>query len=62
MYCLLMVAIIVATTIVLNYFVFLKLKGWLLFKIFFYFLNAHCQLQCIIDLLEVGIYVRKYVI
>lgn len=59
LYCLLMIAIIVATFVVLNYFIFLRLRGWLLFKIFFYILNAHCQLQCVIDLLEVGVYVRK---
>lgn len=33
-------------------FVFQPLKGWVMFKIAFYFLNAHLQLQCAAEALE----------
>lgn len=59
LYMVLQLAIIITVLVILNVFVFETLKGWLAFKILFYFINAHLQLQCIIDALELLIYVRS---
>lgn len=55
---LLMVAAILWTvSVVLDVFVFQPLNGWLIFKVAFYFLNAHLQLQLAGEALEGLIFV-----
>jgi len=61
-YMVLMLALILTLLVILEVFVMERLNGWLAFKIFFYFINAHLQLQCIIDALELLLYVRSSVI
>jgi uncharacterized paraquat-inducible protein A len=58
LYMLLMLAIILTILVILNVFILETLRGWMAFKIFYYFINAHLQLQCIIDALELLIYVQ----
>lgn len=43
---------------VLDVFVFQPLKGWLIIKIVFYFMNAHLQLQSAAEALE-GLFLVK---
>jgi len=56
---LLMLSIILTLLVILDVFVFEALRGWFTFKFLFYFVNAHLQLQCIIDALELLLFVRS---
>jgi hypothetical protein len=57
LYIILMLAIIITILIILNVFVFQPLLGWLAFKVLYYFINADMQLRCIVDVLELLVYV-----
>jgi hypothetical protein len=51
-------AFIWTVSVVLDVFVFQPLKGWLIIKIVFYFMNAHLQLQSAAEALE-GLFLVK---